>query len=300
MGTPVFAVPSLEALIAHDGVVAVFTRPDATSGRGRRTTPSPVKLRAVEAGIPVEQPVTWHTAETLAVLESYGPDLVVVVAYGAILPAEILTIPRLGAVNVHASLLPRWRGAAPIQRAILAGDDCTGVSIMRMEAGLDTGPWCAQVRVPVGDKTADELSAELAHAGAAALMETLPSLADGTCRWTAQLDAQATYASKLTAADVVLDPGLSVTDARRRVRASGSSAPSRAIVGGRRITVRAVAPAEPPVDPGMAHTDAGLVLGLRDGALRVTSLVPEGRSAMAAEDWLRGARLAPRVPWSAP
>jgi len=299
MGTPTFAVPTLDALLGSHDVAAVYTRPDAGAGRGRRVTASAIKVRALEVGVPIRQPVTLRDPATIEVLRGFSPDIIVVAAYGAILPREVIDMPRLGCVNVHASLLPRWRGAAPIQRAILAGDELAGVSIMRMEEGLDTGPWCSQASTCIDDKNAAELTAELATLGAAALERVLPSIAAGTCVWKPQDDDEATYAAKLTAADVALEPELSVEDAWRRVRASGPSAPCRAVVDGRRITVLAARPAPSSVPATSVASDGPLVLGLADGALLIETLVPEGRSAMAAADWLRGARLSPDSHWSA-
>jgi methionyl-tRNA formyltransferase len=208
-------------------------------------------------------------------------------------------MPILGCVNVHASLLPRWRGAAPIQRSILAGDELAGVSIMCMEVGLDTGPWCSQASTPVDDKNASTLTDELAVLGAHALVAALPQITTGTSVWEPQGESAATYAAKLTAADVALDPTLDLETALRRVRASGTSAPCRVVIDGRRATVVAAHPAATPVAPGSVSTEAGLALGLHDGSILIETLVPEGRSLMAAADWLRGARLGPDSHWSA-
>ena len=299
MGTPAFAVPTLDALLDAHEVVAVYTRPDAVSGRGRRVSPSAVKRRALEAAIPVEQPASLRDETGIGVLRCYAPDLIVVAAYGAILPPGIIDLPRLGCVNVHASLLPAWRGAAPIQRGILAGDVLAGISIMRMEEGLDTGPVCATRSTPVDDKDTASLTTELASVGARLLSEVLPLIAAGTCEWRAQDDARATYATKMTALDVALHPGLTVEDAWRRVRASGPSAPCRALVDGRRVTILSAKPSTAVAAPGSVVTGEGLELGMSDGTLRIETLTPEGRSAMAATDWLRGARLAPDSHWSA-
>ena len=299
MGTPAFAVPTLEVLLAAQEVVAVYTRPDAASGRGRRINASAVKERALEAGVPVEQPASLRDPASIDTLRGYAPELIVVAAYGVILPRELVGLPSLGCVNVHASLLPRWRGAAPIQRAILAGDDHTGVSIMRMAEGLDTGPTCATDRTPVDGKDAAGLTEELARMGARLLAEKMSSIAAGTCAWEPQEESLATYATKVTAADVALEPRLTVEDAWRRVRASGPSAPCRALIDGRHVTVLAATPAPRAAAPGGVLVDGALHLGLSDGALRVDTLVPEGRSAMAATDWLRGARLATDPYWSA-
>lgn len=299
MGTPAFAVPTLDVLLRDHDVAAVYTRPDAASGRGRRIVFSPVKERAIEAGVPVEQPATLKGPEAAGRLAAYAPDVVVVAAYGLILPQAVLDVPPLGCVNVHASLLPRWRGAAPVQRAILAGDEVSGVSIMRMEAGLDTGPYALQASLDIRGLEADELTARLARLGAGALGEYLAA-PPGTLPWVAQDDALATYAEKVTAADVALAPELGVADAVRRVRASTRSAPARATVGGRRVVVLDCEPADAPPAPGEAGCVRDLVLGLADGAVRVTRLVPEGKQAMAGADWLRGARLPDPCTWSAP
>ena len=299
MGTPAFAVPSLDVLLGSHDCAAVYTRPDAAAGRGRRITASAVKLRALEVGVPIEQPATLRDPAAIEVLRAFDADVIVVAAYGAILPREVIDMPRLGCVNVHASLLPRWRGAAPIQRAILAGDEFAGVSIMRMEEGLDTGPWCSQASTRIDGKSALGLTAELAALGAHVLGATLPLIAAGKCMWEPQDDGAATYAAKLRAADVALEPGLSAETAWRRVRASGPSAPCRALVDGRRITVLTARPAPATIPVASVSTDGELVLGLADGALLIETLVPEGRSAMRAADWLRGARLAPDSHWSA-
>jgi methionyl-tRNA formyltransferase len=299
MGTPDFAVPSLEALLFSHEVVAVYTRPDAAKGRGRHVTASAVKERALQAGVAVQQPASLRGPGVIAAVRDLAPDMIVVAAFGAILPPELIGIPRSGCINVHASLLPRWRGAAPIERAILAGDELVGVSIMQMEEGLDTGPWCRQASTTVDGKDTAELTAELARLGAAALIQTLQCVAAGGCVWVPQDEARATYAKKLTASDVALDPGLSVLDAWRRVRASGPSAPCRASIDGRRATILSAEPSPRSAPSERVLMDGALDLGLADGALRVTTLVPEGRKAVPATDWLHGARLGPDATWSA-
>ncbi|MBU1190882.1 MAG: methionyl-tRNA formyltransferase [Gammaproteobacteria bacterium] len=205
-GTPEFAVPSLRALLrgTHQ-VVAVYTQPDRPAGRGRKLRAGPVKEGALEQKIPVEQPLSLKTPEAQAALAAYAPDLMVVVAYGLILPQAVLDLPVHGCVNVHASLLPRWRGAAPIQRAILAGDLETGVTLMRMEAGLDTGPMLAKTRCPIGpaDSAAD-LHDRLAEIGGELLGAELDSILAGAAG-EPQDDALATYASKLEKSEADLD-----------------------------------------------------------------------------------------------
>lgn len=220
-GTPEFAVPSLRALLASPhSVVAVYTQPDRPAGRGRKLRASPVKELALEHGIPVEQPSTLKTVEHQATLAGYAPDLMVVVAYGLILPQAVLDLPRQGCVNVHASLLPRWRGAAPIQRAILAGDAETGVTLMRMEAGLDTGPMLAKVRCPIGPAdTAADLHDRLAVLGGELLGANLEALLTGTLRGESQDGAQATYAAKLDKAEADLDWSRPAAELLRRINA---------------------------------------------------------------------------------
>lgn len=297
MGTPAFAVPSLDALLGLADVLAVYTRPDRASGRGRRVAFSPVKERALEAGLPVEQPPTLRDESVTDRLAAYGPDLIVVAAYGLILPRAVLDAPTSGCINVHASLLPRWRGAAPVQRAILAGDRTCGVSVMRMEEGLDTGPYAVQDTVPVGDKTTDELTAELARAGAGALVRALGAIEAGTVVWTEQDDALATYADKVTADDLALQPGLGVEQALRRVRASSRSAPCRVAVGGRRAVVLHASRADADLAAAAASCDRGVLLGMADGVVRIDELVPQGRSAMSGDAFARGARLDATCTW---
>jgi methionyl-tRNA formyltransferase len=298
MGTPAFAVATLDALLEHHDVAAVYTRPDRASGRGQRIVPSPVKVRAQAASVPLEQPVTLRDPEAVERLAGYAPEVIVVAAYGLILPSDVLSLPTRDCINVHASLLPRWRGAAPIQRAILAGDGTTGVTIMRMEAGLDTGPWCLQVPVPVGDASASMLTDELAKVGAQALLRALAGLQSGTLVWTPQEDALATYADKLTADDVALAPDLTVEEALRRVRASGPSAPSRLALAGRRLVAVRASRSTAGLLPGEADCACAIDLGLADGAIRLDLVTPEGRSHMAGDAFVRGARLDRACTWS--
>ena len=206
-GTPDFAVPPLQALLdsPHE-VVAVYTQPDRPAGRGRKLRASPVKELALAHDLPVEQPVSLKDPDAQARLAAYRPDLMVVVAYGLILPQAVLDIPQRGCVNIHASLLPRWRGAAPIQRAILAGDEETGVCLMQMEAGLDTGPVLACARCPIGEAdTAGELHDRLAAMGGELLAERLDDLLAGRIEPVPQDEAQATYAEKLSKAEAEID-----------------------------------------------------------------------------------------------
>ncbi len=299
MGTPEFAVPSLLALAAEHDVVAVYTRPDAASGRGGRLRPSPVKQAAEDLGIAVRQPRTLRDADEQQALRSLAADAIIVAAYGLILPLPVLESARVGAINVHASLLPRWRGAAPIQRAILAGDDVLGVSIMRMEEGLDTGPFCATTSTCADGKSTETLTGELATLGAQLLIRTLPSIADGSCQWTEQDESLVTYADKIAKSDVALEPTLTAEDALRRIRASSAQAPARACIGARPVTVLDARVSVEPAAPGAVRcTKRALLTGFADGALEILSLKPDGKSAMAGCDWARGLRLGDDATWS--
>jgi len=293
MGTPAFAVPSLRLLAEHHEVVGVYSRPDAVSGRGGATRPSAVSAVAAELGIPVFCPLSLRDDDAVRGLVALSADILVVAAYGLILPVDVLTAAPLGAVNVHASLLPRWRGAAPIQRAILAGDERAGVSIMRMEEGLDTGPYCLQASVDVGDANADELTATLARLGAEALIEALPRIGSGSADWVVQNESAVTYAEKIRKSDVAVDPELSVVAVVRRVRASSSAAPSRTSIAGRPVTLTQVAKdaSDESVAQGFVTvTRDAVLLGAADGPVRVTRLKPDGKSEMDATAWARGVR----------
>lgn len=301
MGTPEFAVPPLRALAKRHEVVAVYTRPDAVSARGNRPHPSPVKVAALDAGLGVAAPSTLRDQSTIRAVEAMSADVIVVAAYGLILPPAILAAAALGAVNVHASLLPRWRGAAPVQRAILAGDTVTGVSIMRMEEGLDTGPYCTQATLQLDALTAPQATDALALLGAHALLTALAAIADGSARWTEQDEARVTYAEKLTKADVALGPELRAADVVRRVRASGPTAPARTLIAGRGVTVLDATACDEAIATGaVACTKRALVLGASDGAVRVSCVKPDGKAAMDGCAWARGVRDFADTGWEAP
>ncbi|MBL4638853.1 MAG: methionyl-tRNA formyltransferase, partial [Proteobacteria bacterium] len=206
-GTPDFAANTLEALLTTDHeICAVYTQPDRPSGRGRKLTASPVKQLAVEHQIPVQQPLNFKSEEIKQILAAYQADLMIVVAYGLLLPQAVLDAPTLGCINIHASLLPRWRGAAPIQRAILAGDHETGICIMQMEAGLDTGPVLAQATCPIhDDDTAQILHDRLVLLGAKTLLETLPEIESRQQQAKKQDDALSCYADKLKKQEAIID-----------------------------------------------------------------------------------------------
>ena len=300
MGTPEFAVPSLELLASEHEVVAVYVRPDAASGRGRTTRPAAAKIAATRLGLPVRQPVSFRDPDAVRELAELDADVVCVAAYGLLLPASVLEAARLGAVNVHASLLPRWRGAAPIQRAILAGDPVVGVSIMRMEEGLDTGPYCIQEGVPADEKNADVLTAELADLGARLLVAALPSIADGTAVWKPQSEAEVTYAAKVTKDDVAPDPALSASENAVRVRASSAAAPARVLLGEKGLTIVEAAVAESALllAPGAVALDGdAIALGTSAGTLLARRVKPDGKAEMDSAAWARGAHLTPHTTW---
>ncbi len=291
MGTPAFAVPSLQKLNAEHEVALVLTRPDAVRGRGKTLEPSPVKAAALELGLPVLEAARC-TPEVIEALREANADIYCVAAYGCILPDEVLTMAPSGIVNVHASLLPRWRGAAPIQRSILAGDECTGVSIMRIGHGVDTGAYCAQASTSVAGKTADALTAELAELGAKLLCDTLPSIADGSAVWTEQDEALATHAEKVSKAEMRLDPAMTAAEALARVLASSDTAPARCVVAGKPVRIMGAQAAEassPSLAAGAVSVASKRVcLGCADGAIEVLSVKPDGKRQMDASAWAAG------------
>ena len=288
MGTPAFSVPSLKALAAAHEVALVLTRPDAVRSRGKRLEPSPVKVAAIELGLPVIE-ANRITPEVLAALEEARADIFCVAAYGCILPDAVLNMAPHGCVNVHASLLPRWRGAAPIQRSILAGDAETGVSIMRIGKGVDTGAYCAQASCVVPGKTADELTRELAELGGGLLTRMLPSIADGTAAWVEQDESLVTHAAKISKAELRLAPEATAADNARRVLASSDAAPARCVLAGKPARVMAAAPVDEGLAAGELRVAAGRVLmGCAEGALELLSVKPDGKREMPASAWAAG------------
>ena len=286
MGTPDFAVPTLDALLAagHE-VAAVYTQPPRPAGRGKSLSPSPVQKRAEAAGIEVRSPLSLKREEEQAAFRALDLDVAVVAAYGLILPEPILTAPRQGCLNVHASLLPRWRGAAPIQRAILAGDPMTGVTIMQMERGLDTGPMLAAQGVEIGRKTAGELTDELAALGANLMVEVLCRLSD-TGRMK-QNEARATYAPKIRKEEARLDFSQPADQVERQVRAFNPAPGAYFEYEGERIKVLGAEISEASGAPGLV-LDHGLTIACGEGAI-VPSLVQRaGRAPMPPAELLRG------------
>ncbi|XTQ94847.1 methionyl-tRNA formyltransferase [Xanthomonas sacchari] len=295
-GTPDFAVPSLRAAAQRHEVVAVYTQPDRPAGRGRGLTPSPVKLEAVARGIPVLQPQTLRAPETLQALRALQPDLIVVVAYGLILPKAVLVIPTHGCWNVHASLLPRWRGAAPIQRAIEAGDSETGVCLMQMEAGLDTGPVLLSQRTPIGaDETGGQLHDRLAALGAQVLADGLGLLRAGL-RPVAQPQPEAgvTYAHKLDKAQARLDWQQPAAQLARQVRAFDPWPVAEAMLAGERVRVHGAIALDLAhgQQPGTVLTASkqGIDIACGQGALRLRVLQRDGGKAITAADYLNARR----------
>ena len=291
MGTPAFAVPSLKALAAAHDVALVLTQPDAVRGRGRVPVPSEVKAAAVELGISIVE-ASRITDEVFSAVAAAAPDIVCVAAYGCLLPQRVLDVAPLGCVNVHASLLPRWRGAAPIQRAILAGDELVGVSIMRMEAGLDTGAWCRQAAIEVGEWGAERVISELAEVGARELVAALDEIAAGTAVWHEQDESLVTYASKIQKAEMLLNPADTARENLLRVRASSDAAPARANVCGRGVRVLEACEAAQTDAPPAAGTVAvdrhRVLLGCADTALDLLVVKPDGKRQMAASAWAQG------------
>jgi methionyl-tRNA formyltransferase len=286
MGTPDFAVPALDALIAagHE-VVAAYSQPPRPAGRGKALRPSPVHQRADALGIEVRTPLSLKDAETQAAFAALDADVAVVAAYGLILPRAILDAPRHGCMNIHASLLPRWRGAAPIQRAILTGDNVTGVTIMDMEAGLDTGPMRAKHVTPVEDKTAGALTAELAQAGAALMVEVLDDLSLHPPM--AQPQEGVTYAAKIDKAEARIDFTKGAHGVERQVRAFNPAPGAFFEYRGERFRILAAHVEHHAGEPG-AMLDDSLLIGCGADAIRPTLIQRAGKGAMSAGELLRG------------
>jgi methionyl-tRNA formyltransferase len=301
-GTPEFAVPTLDALLrSRHGVVGVVTQPDRPRGRGQKTSASPVKALAVSAGLPVLQPERLKDPAFLEAFSALRADLGVVAAYGKILTDAVLAIPRLGMINVHASLLPRYRGAAPVHRAIIAGERKTGVTIMRVVKALDAGPMLATVERPIGpDDTSDAVERDLGTLGAALLVATTDALASDGCTETPQNDAEATYAHRLTKEDGIVDWSRSADEVHNLVRGLHPWPHAFTFHHGARLILHRskVDDAEKAGgtdSPGTiveAHGDR-LVVATGNGRLQLTEIQAEGKRPMSARDFLAGHQLAP-------
>jgi len=303
-GTPEFAVPALEALTKAHPVCGVFTQPDRPAGRGQPVHASPVKTRAIQLGIPVHQPLSFKSPEAIELLRGLQLDALVVVAYGLILPPAALRAPRLGCFNIHASLLPRWRGAAPIQRALLAGDVTTGITIMRMEAGLDTGPLLARRELAIGERdTAKTLHDRLAGLGSELIVQTLDDVARGRAREVPQPSDGITYAEKIQKAEAVIDWGLAAERIARQVRAFNPWPVAETRFNGAQLRIweaeaRSVptgnggAPLQDSI-PGtvLAAADEGIDVVCGHDVLRIRRLQLAGRKALFAREFLTGQQL---------
>jgi len=316
-GTPEFAVPALRALVeSPNTVVGVLTQPDRPSGRGRKLAASPVKEAALKYDLPIAQPLTLKDEAARAQLAAWKPDVLVVVAYGLILPREVLALPRLGCVNIHASLLPRWRGAAPIQRAILAGDAETGVTIMLMDAGLDTGPVLLQKRAPLSPQhTSSSLHAELAELGAPALLEALEGLGSGTLRAKPQPTEGVTYASKIDKGEALIDWNEDALAIERKVRAFNPWPGAETRFAGEPLKIATARLPQGSIEhsgadfglksPPYARTESlmnqsGSIIGLQEdailvrcgrGSLAITEVQRPGRRRISAVDFAHGYNL---------
>jgi methionyl-tRNA formyltransferase len=294
-GTPEFAVPALDRLSEKHRIAAVFTQPDRPAGRGQALHVSPIKRRALELGLPVHQPQSFKTAEALELLRSARLDALIVAAYGLILPAAALDIPTFGCVNIHASLLPRWRGAAPIQRAILAGDSRTGITLMRMEPGLDTGPMlaCRDIKIERAD-TAKLLHDRLAQLGADLIAECLPKLAAGTLPDVPQPIEGVTHAPKIEKSEARIDWARSAADIDAQVRAFNPWPMAETLLDGQQLRIWEAEPLESPARadaaPGtvLTATREGVDVLCGSGVLRILKLQLAGRKALLTEEFLRG------------
>lgn len=293
LGTPEVAVPSLQALLEADDVevVAVVTNPDRARGRSKRPQPPPVKVAAEAAGVPVWQP--GRAREMLDDLRALAPDACAVVAYGALLPADVLEAGGAGFVNLHFSLLPRWRGAAPVQHALRAGDTTTGVTTFVLDEGMDTGPVLRRVEVDIDpDETAGELLDRLAHQGGPVLVDSLRDLVAGVTPQP-QPDEGATLAPKITPDDVALDLSAPARQVADLVRSASPAPGAHTTIDGRRFKIYRATPTEGPGGaPGelVAFDDAGPVVACGEGHVRLEEVQPEGKARMDAAAWVNGYR----------
>jgi methionyl-tRNA formyltransferase len=305
-GTPEFALPALAALLAQHSIVGVLTQPDRPRGRGRKLAASPVKIAAESQQLPVAQPQTLKSAAARAPLEAWRPQVLVVVAYGLILPPEVLALPPLGCINLHASLLPRWRGAAPVQRAILAGDTETGVTIMQMDSGLDTGPVLLQRGFAISaSHTSGSLGDALSTLGASALLEALDGLAAGTLRASPQPLEGVTYAPRIEKAEARIDWSRDALEIERQIRAFNPWPVAETVLDGEplRILAARAEPAAAQLENGDKRDDPGAIIGVHDdfmrvrcgrGCLSVTQVQRPGRRRVAVRDYSHSVALTGR------
>ena len=295
-GTPDFAARHLDALLSSEHeIVGVFTQPDRPAGRGKKLMPSPVKVLAEEKGLPVFQPASLRQPENQQLVAELNADVMVVVAYGLILPKAVLDMPRLGCINVHGSLLPRWRGAAPIQRALWAGDAQTGVTIMQMDVGLDTGDMLYKLACPVTpEDTSATLYDKLAGLGPQGLIETLQQLAQGSAQPQVQDEELVTYAEKLSKDEARMDWSLSAEQLERCIRAFNPWPMSWFMVDEQPVKVwkASVLPSSTQAEPGtiIEASKSGIQVATAEGILNLESLQPAGKKAMSAQDLLNSRR----------
>ncbi|MBZ0293081.1 MAG: methionyl-tRNA formyltransferase [Anaerolineae bacterium] len=290
MGTPDFAVPTLQQLIEHYEVIGVVTQPDRPAGRNRQVQQSPVKQLAVAHEIPVFQPEKLRRPEAIEVLKQWSPDVYVVAAFGQILPQEVLDIPPHGSLNVHASLLPRWRGAAPIQAAIRAGDSETGITIMKMDAGLDTGPILTQRAVPItADETGQSLHDKLAQVGGQLLVETLSGYIDGGIQPQAQDDSAYTYAPMIKKEEGHIDWRQSAVSIERLVRAFDPWPGTYTLWDNQQVKVLSGQAGPGQAEPGAVVEKNGMVaIGTGEGLFYPARLQLSGRNALPVDEFVRG------------
>lgn len=293
MGTPQFAADILRNLIEENSIkiVAVYTMPDAVRGRGNKLVASPVKQLASNYNIPVETPFNFKDEDTVSKLKSYKPDFICVAAYGILLPESVLNIPKYECLNVHGSLLPRWRGSAPIQRAILEGDPCTGTSIMRMEKGMDTGDFCLQSSLDILDKNVEQIEECLALAGSKDLILAINSIVNEDVIWVKQQNDKVTIAAKISKKELNFKHTDSADCAERKVRASGDAHPSKCCICGRnvRITQADLAYIDKTNTTGKVLIEnKKLYLGMKDEYIEVLELKPDGKKLMTAKDFIAG------------
>ncbi|POP40742.1 methionyl-tRNA formyltransferase [Superficieibacter electus] len=295
-GTPDFAARHLDALLSSEHqIVGVFTQPDRPAGRGKKLMPSPVKALAEEKGLPIFQPASLRPQDNQQLVADLKADIMVVVAYGLILPKAVLEMPRLGCINVHGSLLPRWRGAAPIQRSLWAGDAETGVTIMQMDVGLDTGDMLYKLSCPItAEDTSATLYDKLAHLGPQGLIETLQQLAEGRAQPQVQDETLATYAEKLSKEEARIDWSLSAIELERCIRAFNPWPMSYLIIDDQPVKVWKASAIESQRDavPGtiIDATKLGIQVATANGVLNLESLQPAGKKAMSAQDLLNSRR----------
>jgi len=295
-GTPAFAVPSLHALLqAGMNVVAVYSQPDRPAGRGKKIKPGPVKAAAIEANIPVQQPLNFKDPADIETLAAYQPDAMIVVAYGLILPEAVLQIPRLGCLNVHASLLPRWRGAAPIQRAIETGDKQTGITIMQMDKGLDTGNILATAEVPISPtENAGQLHDRLASVGGKLLVDTLQQLNAGQLQSTPQVNSLACYAKKLEKSEAIIDWRQPAEVISRKINAFNPWPMASTSWQNKRLRIWEAATCKHnDAKPGtiLAANADGIQVATGEGCVNILQLQADGGKPMPVKDFLNGQKI---------